>query len=377
MLSFHSMRHGLCQPESALSPTPNDVLLITASQGEIGLRHRVGTRRIALRAGVSTATVDRVLNDRHGVRPETSQKVLEAVSALSHEISADIDRGRSPRSHVFSIVIQSAAEFNERIRATIEELDDAAFLPERIELRPSITSEPASEPFARRIEAAARDSDGMIIACQEATPIRDAVNALVGRNFPVICIATDLPTTNRLGYVSMDQYRAGRAAGTLIGRFIGEQSGEVLLIVSANFRCQQEREIGFREVMRESFHNLTVSERLQSADGSDRGAYENIRAYLDSGRRPIGVYNVSGGNGGIIRALSEIKYFKWPVYVGHDLTPAARSFLLDRRIDAVIDDDGREALRRAIRHLINFRTRDNYSVGFDPLPIRICLADTV
>ena len=37
---------------------------------------------IARHAGVSTATVDRVLNGRPGVNSETVQKVMQAVSAL-------------------------------------------------------------------------------------------------------------------------------------------------------------------------------------------------------------------------------------------------------------------------------------------------------
>ncbi len=340
------------------------------------MKHRVGTRRIALLAGVSTATVDRVLNDRRGVRPETAQRVLEAVSTLNKEIDANINRRRHHHAYVFSVAIQSGAGFNQRIQDAIATLDYSVFLPERVELRQSITNDLAPEPFVHEIQQAAKSTDGLIVACQEATVIRDAVNDLVGRNFPVICIATDLPTTNRLGYVAMDQYRSGRAAGTLIGRFIGEQSGEVLLIVSANFRCQQEREIGFREVMRESFRNLTVSERLQSANDV-QDLHDNIRSYLEAGRRPIGVYNVSWDNNGVIRALADIRYFKWPVYVCHDLTFNARKLLIDGKIDAIIDYDADQAVIKAIRHLINFHHHSSYSVGFDSLPIRICLADTV
>ena len=44
---------------------------------------------IARAAGVSTATVDRVLNGRAGVRAATAQRVLKAAAALDYLPEAD------------------------------------------------------------------------------------------------------------------------------------------------------------------------------------------------------------------------------------------------------------------------------------------------
>jgi LacI family transcriptional regulator len=175
----------------------------------------------------------------------------------------------------------------------------------------------------------------------------------------------------------MDQYRSGRVAGTLIGRFCGDHAGEVLFIVSGNFRCQQEREIGFREVLRHSFPNLSISESLQSADSSET-SYKAMQAYLATGRTPLAIYNVSGGNKGIVQALTDLGPLeRYPVYVCHDLTPNARLLLIEGKIDAVIDYDAEDMLVRAVEHLINFHNPDSYQINTDHLPIRICLADTV
>ena len=91
------------------------------------MKHRVGTKRIALLAGVSTATVDRVLNDRRGVRPDTARRVLDAARALNKEIDADIDRRRRPQTRVFSVAIQSGAGFSQRIQEAIATLDCSIF----------------------------------------------------------------------------------------------------------------------------------------------------------------------------------------------------------------------------------------------------------
>jgi LacI family transcriptional regulator len=341
------------------------------------LKHRVGTKRIAKVAGVSTATVDRVLNKRPGVSPMTIQKVLDAVSTLNDESLSKLAGTKRQKRFSFAIAIQSGTSFNERMQQKLSMFDKSLLDKQQIEIRESITTDRGSESFAQRLLQAYKNTDGMILACQDTPIIRDTVNELARQGYPVVCITTDLPTTHRLAYVAMDQYRSGRAAGTLIGRFTCGQPGEVLFIISGNYRCQQEREIGFRQVLRESFPQLTVSESLRSED-SNETSYQAMRVYLESGRRPLAIYNVSGGNAGIVQALAEDNTLeKRPVYVCHDLTAEARSSLIAGRIDAVIDYDAEEAIARAVKHLINFHSPNSFMVNSDPLPIRICLPDTV
>ena len=48
---------------------------------------RVGVRDVALRAGVSSQTVSRVINDHPSIRPETRRRVLEAMEALEYRVN--------------------------------------------------------------------------------------------------------------------------------------------------------------------------------------------------------------------------------------------------------------------------------------------------
>ena len=51
---------------------------------------------IALQAGVSEATVSRVLNDRPGVSPDTRQAVLTALDVLGYERPARLRNSALP-----------------------------------------------------------------------------------------------------------------------------------------------------------------------------------------------------------------------------------------------------------------------------------------
>ena len=60
---------------------------------------------VAKRAGVSIATVSRVLNDSPHVRPTVKRKVLRAVKALNFQPNRTAQRLRARQSKVLGLVI--------------------------------------------------------------------------------------------------------------------------------------------------------------------------------------------------------------------------------------------------------------------------------
>lgn len=342
------------------------------------MKHRIGVKRIAEQAGVSVATVDRVLNPRPGikVRAATAEKVLEAVNTLNQDTVTRLSEDRRSPQLRLALIIQSGASFNARLLENLRSFQQHS-LAEDISIQEALTADLDTDAFLQQLKNIDPTLHGIILGCQETPMIRDAIDRLIAQGLPVVCVTTDLPTSKRLAYVGMDQYRAGRAAGNLIGRFSCERSGQVLLISSGKFRCQQEREIGFRQVLRESFPHLSVSESMLSGD-DDGIAYEQARRFLETGRTPLAVYNVAGGNPGVLQALDECERIQGRLpYVCFDLIPENRQLLLNGKIDAVIDYDVQEAIGRAIQHLINYHHPDSYPLNNEPLAIRVCLADTV
>jgi DNA-binding LacI/PurR family transcriptional regulator len=86
-------------------------------------RHNGGTvvhtmREVARRAGVSPATVSRVLNHTHTISPETQQRVLDVVRQLNYYKNVHARRLATGRSDLFGLVISEIANpyFPEIIR---------------------------------------------------------------------------------------------------------------------------------------------------------------------------------------------------------------------------------------------------------------------
>ncbi len=79
--------------------------------------HRYKVREIAQQCGLSEATVDRVLNDRPGVRENTRAEVMQAI--------ADLDKQRAQlrlngRRYLIDVVMQTPQRFSDAFRAAIE-----------------------------------------------------------------------------------------------------------------------------------------------------------------------------------------------------------------------------------------------------------------
>ena len=192
---------------------------------------------------------------------------------------------------------------------------------------------------AQRIKATALESDGLILVSREHPAINDAVRLVTGRGIPVICLTTDLPSSGRTAYVGSDQYVSGATAGWLCGRMLPRgEPGRVLFVYSVPFRCHQDREQGFRQVLRSEFPTLAIDERV-SSDESIEVIYEAVRRYIAKNGPPAAIYNVSGANLGVGRALEDEKISDRTLFIGHELNVNSRSLLERGIMDLAIGHD--------------------------------------
>jgi LacI family transcriptional regulator len=193
-----------------------------------------------------------------------------------------------------------------------------------------------AEEMAHRISTVAVDSDGILLVAREHPAVNRAVQDAISRGTPVVCLTSDLPASGRTAFVGSDQYASGSMAGWLCGRLLPRnQVGQVLFVCSVPFRCQLDREQGFRQVLRSDFPMLSIEERVGS-DESVEMTYEAIRRHIANSGPPAAIYNVSGANLGIGRALEDEGLAGKTVFVGHELNANSRMLLEKGIMDATI-----------------------------------------
>lgn len=332
---------------------------------------------IAREAGVSLATVDRVLHNRPGVRPDTVRRVQEIIARNAfqpHVAAAELARGRARR---FAFVMPTGANpFMQQIEAYLGEM--SAWLSARrlsVELVNTDVFDPSV--LTASLEALAGNYDGIAVVALDHPGVRAAINDLVDAGTKVVTLVSDVPSSRRQHYVGIDNIAAGRTAGALVGRLVGQKSGKIGIIAgSQGLRDHAERIFGFNQVMASEFSHLDILPLLEGRDDDDRS--EQLISRL-LGKHPdiIGLYNVGAGTQGVANALTEVGREKQIVFIAHDLTAMTRKLLLQGTLDAAISQNPGHEARAAVRVLLSLARNEPILSEQENIRIDILMRDNL
>ncbi len=299
------------------------------------MTHRFPIKEIARQAGLGTATVDRVLNDRANVSPQTKLRVKAAIEELRAQEAQLAARGRRL---FFDFVVEAPPRFSHEVRAAAEALlpqIGTAVCRPRFLLQDIMEEEEVVAALKRIMK---RGSQGVCLKARDTNRIRDAVNMLANAGIPVVTLVTDIGSHDRLAYVGLDNAGAGRTAAYLISRTLGESQGMVLATRShERFLGEEEREAAFIETLAKERPGLEVL-AVQGGSGVDFETSRLLTKTLGDIRNLRAVYSMGGGNRSIIRTLED-NGFRPEVYVAHDLDRENRELILNRRLDFVLHHD--------------------------------------
>ena len=303
---------------------------------------------IARQAGVSTATVDRVLNDRSGVGGRTKAAVLAVAQSLGYIESNEVT-APNPKLKLDFVLPTAKNQFINLLRTEIESQAKV-----RENLNVHITSVDGIDPhlLAEKVKALEGVTDGIGIIALDHPAVREAIRSVAIAGAKIVTIASDISDVPRVAYIGIDNRAAGRLAGYLMRRFYkGTGFGKVALFSgSLSYRGHEEREMGFRHILAEDSPQLQIVEQLEMMDDPDR-AFEIAMELLKKHSDLAAIYNVGAGNAGIARALKATNLRAHVLLIGHDATEDTRDLLLDGTLDAVIDQNPRVEAREALNAL--------------------------
>lgn len=332
---------------------------------------------VAKAAGVSTATVDRVLHGRLRVRPATAQRVLKAAAALAYLPDNELWRTLRPDPMEIAFLLPAGTNTFLHLLADCVRSAGPALTPYNVQCRIATLDgfDPAS--VATALLRHGRRAQGVAFMALEHARVRDAIDQLADSGVHVITLVSDVSQSRRAAYVGMDNVAAGRTAARLLGRFLGNRAGSVALIAgSLGYRGHEERARGFLRLMESEFPTLRlvgVREGLDDPDTNYRLTRTLLREYPGLG----GLYSVGGGTEGIGRALQAHAGAHRPVFIGHGLTPQTRAQLIDGTIDAVINADPPTIVLDCVRILTNLRDGRSALAGVEPTRINIVLRENL
>jgi LacI family transcriptional regulator len=303
-------------------------------------------KEIAHQAGLSLATVDRVLHGRDHVRAVTRERVLAAAEELERQHASSQLRGTRV---TLDIVMQAPERFSSAVRAAFE-AELPLIRPATFRARFHLAEVMDEREVVALLRAIARRGTQGIVLKAPATPgITACLADLAARKIPVVTYVTDVAAPLRLAYVGMRNERAGATAAYLLGRMAPRHPSRVLVTLSSReFEGEDARRIGFAQYMALHAPHLamtTVSEGfgVNRATGALIG--QALEAYLDIAC----VYSIGGGNRAILEAFAAVGR-KIDVFAAHDLDRTNTELLKSGQVSFVIHHSFRQDARQVSLH---------------------------
>ncbi|MGQ0709582.1 MAG: LacI family DNA-binding transcriptional regulator [Rhodoferax sp.] len=306
---------------------------------------------VARQAGVGVATVDRVINRRAPVRPDTVQRVLTAAESIGFRRAGLIRRrlGEHMRKPVLGFVLQSAQ--SPFYRTLGDELRRAAQLlpPPGAQAVLHFLEDLTPRHVARRIVELGQSCDAVAVVAADHPQITQAVESVSAQGVPVFALVSDLTAPSLAGYVGVDHRKVGHTAAWTMSHLC--RPGKLGLILGSHrYLCQEQCEVSFRSWLREAAPDFQVLESMVSLE--DVGlARATTQELLHLHPDLVGVYVAGGGVEGVIDALREAARPDL-VVVCHDLTEVTRQALLDGCITLLLSHPYEWMARRLCENMV-------------------------
>ncbi|WP_457580239.1 LacI family DNA-binding transcriptional regulator [Ensifer canadensis] len=317
------------------------------------MSNRATISDLARAAGVSVATVDRVLNGRHPVREETARRVYDAAKSIGYHAVGLL------RQRVFEDLPQYRLGFllqkpqQSFYQAVTREIENAALALSNIRALPHVEFVANSTPtgITEKLKAMAARNQAIALVAPDYPAVTAVVEELKERGIPVFSLLSDFAAGVREGYIGLNNHKVGRTAAWMIAK-AAKRPGKVAAFVGSHrFLGHELREIGFRSYFREhapDFEVLDTMVNLDTAEITHEATLNLLQRHPDL----TGFYVCGGGMEGAISAIREEKLEGKLIAVVNELTPESRSALSDDVVTLAISTPTAALARETINLMV-------------------------
>ena len=292
---------------------------------------------IAREAGVSVATVNRVLGGHLGVREDTRRKVAAAARRIGYHSANLIDQRLRPDLPEIRFGFVLHKEHQPFYQAFANEIETQVRLLSDVRATATIRFAPGQAPddFATTLDALGSEVDALAATAVNHAAVTQVAERLDGAGVPVFAMLTDFAQGVRRGYVGLDNHKVGRGAAKMLA-LAARRPGKLALFLGGHrFHGHEMREIGFRSMLRELPGEFTLLDPLVNLETRLLTKEATIDLLARHGDLR-GIYIAGGGMEGAIAALrAERNPGDVPLIV-NELTPDSQMGLVDGYVTMVV-----------------------------------------
>jgi LacI family transcriptional regulator len=300
------------------------------------MAQRPTIRDIAENAGVSVATVNRVLAGFPGVRAATSQRVADAARAIGYHAAPLLEQQMQatlPQVRLGFVLHKERQSF---YRALTTEIADAVggLRQVRATTRFAYSASQAPGDFASALDAMKGHVDVLACTAVNHQQVSDTVAGLRAAGIPVFAMLSDFALGARAGYIGLDNLQVGRGAARMLA-LAARKPGKIAIFVGGHrWHGHELREAGMRSYFREHAPDFAVLDALINLE-TRQLTYEAALELLARHPDLRGIYVAGGGMEGAIAALREVRAPGDVALVVNELTSESQAGLADGFVSLV------------------------------------------
>lgn len=292
-------------------------------------------KEIAALAGVSRGTVDRVLNHRGSVNPQTEQKIRQIMQSLDYKPNkAGIVLAAQKKNLKLGVVLLGKG--NPFYDEVLDGVRDKAAELESYNCNVLIrqTEYSLSQQLDAIDELLAEGINGLAISPYNDTAVRARINELYELGIPVVTLNTDIINSRRLAYVGSNFFRSGETAAGLMRLMTHGEVAVGIISGSQDILCHTERIAGFRSVVR-SCPNIAIAGTITNRD-DDEESYAQTSRLLQMHPEINALYFTAGGVYGGCRAVTDSGRSQSMTVISNDIVSTTREYMENGLIAASI-----------------------------------------
>lgn len=317
----------------------------------------VTIKQIADLCGVSRGTVDRVLNKRGKVHPETQALIEETIARMGFtpNIAGKALAARK-RSLTIGVILSSEGNpfFDDVIRGIHQaqrELKDFGVRVKLKRLRGYVPREQLHQIHLLTEEK----MDALILHPIFDPAIADAIRLLKEQGIATVTVNTDIPDSTRLCYVGSDYEKGGRMAAGVVSLMMQDKAALGIVKGADNILGHRQRLEGFLQRISEGPKSIQVA-GYASAQDDDAIAFSSTKDMLINNPGIDALYVVGAGMAGVCRALIALHLENRVKVVGFDSVPDTVEMMKKGIVRAVICQhpftQGYRAVKAAYDYLV-------------------------
>lgn len=325
-----------------------------------GKRVPVTSKEIAALAGVSRGTVDRVLNNRPGVKPETRERVEKIARELGY-VPNRAGRALSSSRRTFTIGLALncvGIRFYDEVLRGIADCR-AAYADFNLRLADfRLQGYTLADQLDALDALQAQQADGVLVTPLNDPEVARRIDRLVENGTPVVTLNNDIGGARRMLYVGCNYFESGRTAAGLMGLFTGGHGRAGLVLGSGRMLGQRQRREGFCSELSLRYPEMELAGVAEGEDDDVR-TYRQTLGLLERCGRLDALYFAAAGAYGGVQALRERCGERMPVVIASDAVEETCRLIREGAVQATICQEpyrqGYEAFKHILEYLLSGR----------------------